>query len=246
MNEESMNAGNRRDGHVGAVGEYLCADGQWKSCRIEIASEGYVAIEANGVQHRVPVAHTRNMTTHNHPPEYECTASCTESSRHPEDATGEWTHGEQYDEATGGLGYGVKTARRIVFTGAFAAKELCEDRNADVAALREQLARAHTSLLRIFDWAHRNRPYVEVSKIEGNTLLQDIAEQGLGYWPSIRDNKVVEEILSHRQQLAAAQAANEQVRAIISRRKSLANEGKGEMSFSEYDEIERLLLRGDS
>lgn len=42
--------------------------------------------------------------------------------------------------------------------------------------------RMKSALLRIFDWSYRNKPY-PYCKIEGNTLLQDLAEQGLGYWP---------------------------------------------------------------
>lgn len=46
--------------------------------------------------------------------------------------------------------------------------------------------RMESALLRIFDWARCNRPYAVQCPIEGNTLLQDICEQGLGYWPPNR------------------------------------------------------------
>jgi len=86
------------------------------------------------------------------------------------------------------------------------AQSICDQRNAQqFTATQEDVAtieRQQKALLRIFDWAHSNRTYAEVSKIEGNTLLQDICEGGLGYWPALYNSDVRAEIESHRTELA--------------------------------------------
>lgn len=60
------------------------------------------------------------------------------------------------------------------------------------AAIEKATRPKDEALLRIFEWASRNAPYPEC-KIEGNTLLQDICERGLGYWPPSRAARETEQ-----------------------------------------------------
>lgn len=60
------------------------------------------------------------------------------------------------------------------------------------AAIKKATKPKDEALLKIFEWGRRNAPYPEY-KIEGNTLLQDICEQGLGYWPPSRAARASEQ-----------------------------------------------------
>jgi hypothetical protein len=56
---------------------------------------------------------------------------------------------------------------------------------ASAQTLKEKANKSERALLRIYDWARDNEPLQ--TKIKRNTLLQDICEEGLGYWPGSSD-----------------------------------------------------------